>query len=180
MPAAFDFRSLIRTVPDFPRAGVRFRDITTLLKDGAVFHAVVDEIAAAYRASSVGKVAAIEARGFLVGAAVAHALGAGLVPVRKQGKLPAECLGRDYTLEYGVDRLELHRDAVQPRERVLLVDDLVATGGTASAALHLIRRAGGSIVGCAFIVDLPALGGRALIEGQGYPVVSLCEFADDD
>jgi adenine phosphoribosyltransferase len=129
MPPAFDFRSLIRTVPDFPRAGVRFRDITTLLKDGAVFHAVVDEIASAYRTSSVGKVAAIEARGFIVGAAVAHALRAGLVPVRKQGKLPAECLGRDYTLEYGVDRLELHRDAVQPRERVLLVDDLVATRG---------------------------------------------------
>jgi adenine phosphoribosyltransferase len=172
-----DIRSLIRTVPDFPKPGILFRDITTLLKDAEGFQVVVEKLAAAYRDSRVDKIAGIESRGFIIGAALAYRLKVGFVPIRKAGKLPAENFGQDYELEYGTDRLEVHRDAVQAGERVLLVDDLVATGGTAEAALELIRIAGGSVVGCAFVVDLPDLGGRARLERSGYPVLALCEFA---
>jgi len=172
-----DLRTLIRTVPGFPKPGVQFRDITTLLKDGAAFHAVVEALAAAYRGSFVGKVAAIESRGFIIGAAVAHRLRVGFVPVRKAGKLPAENFGQDYELEYGVDRLEMHRDALQPGERVLLVDDLIATGGTAEAGVKLIGTAGGWIVGCAFVIELPDLGGRKRLEARGCSVMALCEFS---
>jgi len=174
-----DVRRLIRTVPDFPKPGVQFRDITTLLKDARGFRAVIDRMAGAYRGIRIDKVAAIESRGFLIGAALAYALDVGLVPIRKQGKLPAENFGQDYALEYGADRLEVHRDAVQRGERVLLVDDLIGTGGTAEAALKLIGLAGGVVVGCAFIVDLPDLGGRARLERQGYPVLALCQFTGD-
>jgi len=176
MTAGLDLKALIRTVPDFPRPGVQFRDITTLLKEGDAFHAVVDQFAKVYRGPPVAKIAAIESRGFIVGAALAFALGAGFVPLRKRGKLPAENFGQDYELEYGVDRLEIHRDALQHGERVLLVDDLIATGGTAEAALKLVGIAGASVVGCAFIVDLPDLGGRARLEKLGYPVLALCQF----
>jgi adenine phosphoribosyltransferase len=172
-----DIRALIRTVPGFPKPGILFRDITTLLKDAEGFHAVVEKLAAAYRDSGVDKVAGIESRGFIIGAAVAYRLKVGFVPIRKAGKLPAENFGQDYELEYGTDRLEVHRDAFRSGERVLLVDDLVATGGTAAAALELIRIAGGSVVGCAFVVDLPDLGGRARLERSGHPVLALCEFA---
>ena len=172
-----DIRALIRTVPGFPKPGILFRDITTLLKDAEGFHAVVEKLAAAYRDSGVEKVAGIESRGFIIGAAVAYRLKVGFVPVRKAGKLPAENFGQDYELEYGADRLEVHRDAIGSGERVLLVDDLVATGGTAEAALELIRIAGGSVVACAFVVDLPDLGGRARLERSGHPVLALCEFA---
>lgn len=171
-----DIRALIRTVPGFPRPGILFRDITTLLKDAAGFNAVVEKLAAAYRDSGVDKVAGIESRGFIIGAALAYRLKVGFVPIRKAGKLPAENFGQDYELEYGTDRLEIHRDAIRSGERVLLVDDLVATGGTAEAALELIRIAGGSVVGCAFVVDLPDLGGRARLERSGHPVLALCDF----
>ena len=171
-----DLKALIRTVPDFPRAGVMFRDITTLLKNPDALKAVIDGFVMAYHGRPIDKIAAIESRGFIVGSALAYRMHAGFVPIRKGGKLPAENFGQDYELEYGVDRLEIHRDAVQQGERVLLVDDLIATGGTAEAALKLIGIAGGSVVGCAFIVDLPDLGGRARLEKLGYPVLALCQF----
>jgi adenine phosphoribosyltransferase len=169
-------RALIRTVPDFPKPGILFRDITTLLRDAAGFHAVVEELAEAYRDRHVEKVAGIESRGFIIGAALAYRLKVGFVPIRKAGKLPAENFGQDYQLEYGADRLEVHRDGIQRGERVLLVDDLIATGGTAEAALRLIRIAGGSVVGCAFVIDLPDLGGRERLERSGFPVLALCQF----
>jgi adenine phosphoribosyltransferase len=153
-----------------------FRDITTLLKHPEALHAVVEGFVTAYHGRPIDKVAAIESRGFIVGAALAYRLRAGFVPIRKGGKLPAENFGQDYALEYGVDRLEVHRDGIQRGERVLLVDDLIATGGTAEAALKLIGIAGGAVVGCAFIVDLPDLGGRAKLEKLGFPVLALCQF----
>jgi adenine phosphoribosyltransferase len=176
MTTSLDLKALIRTVPDFPKPGVQFRDITTLLKEADAFHAVVEQFVKVYRGPPVDKIAAIESRGFIVGAALAYALKVGFVPIRKQGKLPAENFGQDYELEYGADRLEIHRDGIQRGERVLLVDDLIATGGTADAALKLIDMAGGVVVGCAFIVDLHDLGGRARLERQGYPVHALCQF----
>ena len=172
-----DIKAQIRTVPDFPRPGVLFRDITTLLKQADSFHAVVEQLAAAYRGQAIDKIAAIESRGFIIGAALAYMLKVGFVPIRKQGKLPAENFGHDYQLEYGAGRLELHCDGVQRGERVLLVDDLIATGGTAEAALRLIGMAGGSIVGCAFVIDLPDLGGRERLGRLGFPVLALCQFA---
>jgi len=171
-----DLASLIRTVPDFPRAGVQFRDITTLLKDARGFRAVVDRLARAHREARVDKIAGIESRGFIVGAALAAAMRVGFVPIRKGGKLPAENFGRDYALEYGRDRLEMHRDAIARGERVLVVDDLIATGGTAEAALALCDRAGAQVVGCAFVIDLPDLGGRARLERAGVRTVALCAF----
>ncbi len=177
MTQQIDFARLIRTVPDFPKPGVRFRDITTLLKDARGFRASIDAIADAYRGTALDKVAAIESRGFIIGAAVAYALNKGLVPIRKRGKLPAENFGQDYDLEYGADRLEMHRDAIEREERVLLVDDLVATGGTAEAALSLVALAGGSVAGCAFVIDLSELGGRERLERRGHRVVALCRFA---
>ena len=177
MPETLDLRSLIRTVPDFPKPGVQFRDITTLLKDAAGFRAIVDRLAATYRGRRIDKVAGIESSGFIVGAALASELRVGFVPIRKAGKLPAENFGQDYQLEYGTDRLEVHRDAVTRGERVLLVDDLIATGGTAEAALKLIAMGGGEIVGCAFVIDLPDLGGRERLERLGYPVNALCSFS---
>ena len=172
-----DIKAQIRTVPDFPRPGVMFRDITTLLKQADGFHLVVEKLGAAYGGQPIDKIAAIESRGFIIGAALAYLLNVGFVPIRKQGKLPAENFGHDYQLEYGAGRLELHCDAVQRGERVLLVDDLIATGGTAEAALRLIGMAGGSVVGCAFVVDLPDLGGRERLGRLGYPVLALCQFS---
>jgi len=172
-----DITKHIRTIPDFPKAGVQFRDITTLLRDADAFRGVIDAFVNAYASHSIDKIAAIESRGFIFGAALAHALHAGFVPIRKRGKLPAECFGADYELEYGTDRLELHRDGVQPGERVVLIDDLVATGGTAKAALELLRIAGASIIGCAFVIELPDLGGRARITRLGHPMLALCQFA---
>jgi adenine phosphoribosyltransferase len=177
LSAPADLAALIRTVPDFPRPGVQFRDITTLLKDAAGFRAVIDRFVDRYRGVPVDKIAAIESRGFIVGAPLAAALGVGFVPIRKRGKLPAENFGQDYELEYGTDRLEMHRDAIARGERVLVVDDLIATGGTADAALKLIAAAGGTTVGCAFVIDLPDLGGRAKLERRGVPIVALCAFA---
>jgi len=172
-----NLKALVRTIPDYPKPGIRFRDITTLLKDPAGFQAVVDGIAGRYRGGGVSLVAGIEARGFIVGAAVAHALGAGFIPVRKAGKLPAATVGIDYALEYGTDRVELHLDAVTPGARVLLVDDLIATGGTAEAAARLLRLAGGTVEAAAFVIELPDLGGRARLTGLGLDVFSLLEFS---
>jgi len=168
--------SLIRTIPDYPKPGILFRDITTLLKDPVGYRATVERMAGPYRDAGITRVAGIEARGFILGGAVAHALGAGFLPVRKAGKLPAATFGIDYALEYGTDRVELHIDAVTAGERVLLVDDLIATGGTAEAAARLLRLAGGVVVAAAFVIELPDLGGRARLEGLGLEVFSLLEF----
>lgn len=166
----------IRTIPDHPKAGILFRDVTTLLKDAQAFRAAVDRLAEPYRGAGVQAVAAIEARGFILGGAVAHGLGAGFVPLRKPGKLPAAVLEADYALEYGFDRLQMHADAVAAGERVLLVDDLIATGGTAEAALDLLRRAGAEVAGTAFVVDLPDLGGAERVRRLGVPVTALVSF----
>jgi len=172
-------RSLIRTVPDYPKRGIQFRDITSLLEDANGLRDAVRGLADPFRSERIDKVAGIEARGFLFGVAVALDLAAGFVPVRKEGKLPCATIGRDYALEYGTDRVEVHADALGPGDRVLVVDDLIATGGTVAATLELLEHIGAEIVGCAFVIDLPDLGGRKRIEAAGHRVVSLCEFAGE-
>jgi adenine phosphoribosyltransferase len=169
--------SLIRTIPHYPKQGVMFRDITTLLKDPVGFQLTVNELVQRYRGQRIDKVAAIESRGFIVGAPLAFALGAGFVPLRKKGKLPAQTVGQDYELEYGADRVEMHVDALAAGERVLLVDDLIATGGTAQASCKLIESVGAHVVECAFVIDLPDLGGRRRLEDDGYGVHALVHFA---
>lgn len=172
-------RDLIRTIPDYPRPGILFRDVTTLLADPEGFRAAIVALAEPYGDSGVQKVAAIEARGFILGGAIADRIGAGFVPVRKRGKLPHETVGVDYELEYGVDRVEVHADAIAEGDRILVVDDLIATGGTALAAIELIEILGGVIVGVAAIIDLPDLGGAARIRDRGLEVHALCEFEGD-
>ena len=172
-------KSRIRTIPHFPREGVMFRDITTLLKDPTGLRVTIQEFVARYGGQRVDKVAGIEARGFIIGAIVAHQLGTGFVPIRKTGKLPGAVIGEDYELEYGSDRIEVHSDAIEAGERVLLVDDLIATGGTAEAAIRLIGKTGAEIVECCFIIELPDLGGRARVEALGQTVFSLCTFDGD-
>ena len=169
-------KSRIRTIPDFPKPGIQFRDITTLLKDPFGFRKLVDDLVQPFAGKRVDAVAGIEARGFIIGGAVAHQLSTGFIPVRKKDKLPWDTIGQDYELEYGTDRVEIHRDAVGEGETVLIVDDLLATGGTALATLDLLRRAGADIVGCSFVVDLPDLGGRKRLEEQGVSVLTLVEF----
>lgn len=172
-------KSRIRTVPHYPKQGIMFRDITTLLKDPIGMRVTVDELASRYGNMEIDKVAGIESRGFIVGAPLAYVLGKGFVPIRKKGKLPAETIGHDYELEYGTDRIEIHTDAIAQGEKVLLVDDLIATGGTAEAACTLIEKIGGQIVECCFIIDLPDVGGRKRLEKHGHKVFSLCEFEGD-
>jgi adenine phosphoribosyltransferase len=174
-----NIKQLIRTIPDFPRPGIRFRDITPLLGSADGLGAVIGGLAGRYR-GAIDKVAAIEARGFIFGAAIAHALGVGFVPIRKPGKLPFTAIGHDYELEYGNGRVEIHVDGVAPGERVVVVDDLLATGGTASAAIALLERAGAQIVECAFVIDLSDVGGRARLEQRGYRVHALCAFTEDE
>jgi len=169
-------KQLIRTIPDYPKKGIMFRDITTLLKDPVGFKLAVQEICDRYARLKIDKIAGIESRGFIIGAPIAYSLGLGFVPIRKKGKLPADTIGCDYALEYGMDRIEIHTDAIQDGERILLVDDLIATGGTAEAAVSLIRKCGGTVVECAFIVDLPDLGGKKRLEAIGVDVFSLTEF----
>ncbi len=169
-------KSRIRTIPDYPQEGVMFRDITTLLQDAQGFRKAVDELVQPHAGVRIDKVLGIEARGFILGGAVAHQLSVGFVPVRKKGKLPAETIGEEYELEYGSDCVEIHVDAVAPGEQVLLVDDLIATGGTAEATVRLVRRAGAEVVGCSFVVDLPDIGGRRRIEALDVPVLALCAF----
>jgi adenine phosphoribosyltransferase len=169
-------KSLIRTIPHYPRQGVMFRDITTLLRDPVGFRTTVTQLVSRYAGMRIDKVAGIEARGFIIGGALASHLEAGFVPIRKTNKLPGERIGQEYTLEYGVDKLELHVDAISKGERVLLVDDLIATGGTAEASIKLIEQLGGEIVEACFVINLPELGGRKRIEKMGHGVFSLCEF----
>jgi adenine phosphoribosyltransferase len=171
--------SLIRTIPDYPKPGIQFRDITTLLKDPVGLSRTIDELARRYEQSKVKVVAGIESRGFIIGAALAYKLGVGFVPVRKKGKLPGATISQEYQLEYGIDRIEVHVDAIAQGDRVLLVDDLIATGGTAIAATKLIRQLGGQIIESAFVVDLPDLGGRARLKAAGCDVFTLCAFEGD-
>lgn len=166
----------IRAIPDYPKPGIMFRDITTLLQDARGFRKTVDEMVQPLAGTRIDKVVGIEARGFILGGAIAHQLSIGFVPVRKRGKLPWKTLSQEYQLEYGTDSMEIHIDAIQPNENILIVDDLIATGGTAEAAIKLIRAHEGNVVGCSFIVDLPELGGRKKLEALGVQVLSLCEF----
>ncbi|MFP6744789.1 MAG: adenine phosphoribosyltransferase [Alphaproteobacteria bacterium] len=172
-------KSRIRTIPHYPAKGVMFRDITTLLKDPVGLRLTVEAFVERYGDQPIDKVAGIEARGFILGAVIAHELGTGFVPIRKKGKLPGDVIGQDYQLEYGIDRIEVHTDAIDAGERVLLVDDLIATGGTAEAAIKLVEKSGAEIVECCFIVDLPDIGGRARLEALGHTVFALCEFEGD-
>jgi adenine phosphoribosyltransferase len=172
-------KSLIRTVPHYPKQGVQFRDITTLLKDPLGLKVTVDELHKRYADLKIDKVVGVESRGFLIGTPLAYKLGVGFVPIRKQGKLPAETVGHDYELEYGSDRVEIHSDAIEKGERILLVDDLIATGGTAIASAALIEKLGGEVVECAFIIDLISLGGRDRLSKKGYSMFALCEFEGD-
>ena len=166
----------IRTIPDYPKPGILFRDITTLLSDAVAFRAAVDALAAPFVGQRIAKVAGIEARGFILGGAVAHGLGAGFVPLRKRGKLPHATRAVEYALEYGEDAIEMHLDAVHPGERVFLIDDLIATGGTALAAVQLLRESGAEIVAMGAVIDLPELGGAARIRAAGVPVNALVSF----
>lgn len=166
----------IRAIPDYPKPGIVFRDITTLLGDARAFRRTVDELVQPFAGLKIAKIAGIEARGFILGGAVAHQLSAGFVPVRKKGKLPHETVGMTYELEYGTDEIEVHKDAVEPGERLLLVDDLVATGGTAEAAVNLLSSLGAEVVAACFIVDLPDLGGADRVRRLGVPVRTLVSF----
>lgn len=166
----------IRTIPDFPHAGIQFRDVTTLFNDAQAFRVAIDRLLHPWAGERIDKVAALEARGFIMGGAIAHQLSVGFVPIRKAGKLPGARLSQAYTLEYGEAVMELHEGAIAPGERVLIVDDLIATGGTCEAGIELVRRQEGVVVGCAFIIDLPELGGRKRIEALDVNVHTLCEF----
>ena len=166
----------IRTIPDYPKPGIMFRDITTLLADARAFRQAVDQLVQPLAGAKIDKVAGIEARGFILGGAVAHQLSAGFVPLRKKGKLPHKTRAVEYALEYGTDCIEMHLDAVLEGERVLLVDDLIATGGTALAAIELLNHAGAHILGAGFVIDLPELGGAARLRDAGIPVSTLISF----
>jgi adenine phosphoribosyltransferase len=170
------FAALIRSIPDHPKPGILFRDVTTLMKHGPAFAQAIGLLADRYRDRGVHQVAGIEARGFIVGAALAHALGTGFVPLRKRGRLPASAIGHDYELEYGTDRIEMHADAVAAGERVVVADDLIATGGTAEAALRIFRDVGATVIECCFLVELPALGGRGRLATFGCDMHALIAF----
>jgi adenine phosphoribosyltransferase len=172
-----NLKDAIRTIPDYPKPGIMFRDITTLLGDARAFRRCVDELLQPFAGEKIDKVAGIEARGFILGGAVAHQLSAGFIPLRKKGKLPHQTIAVEYALEYGVDSMEMHLDAVAAGERVMLVDDLIATGGTAIAAVQLLRQAGAHLVAAAFVVDLPDLGGAHRLRALDVPVSTLVTFA---
>ena len=169
-------KDTIRTIPDYPKPGIAFRDITTLLGDARAFRRAIDELVQPWAGTKIDKVAGIEARGFILGGAVAHQLSAGFVPIRKKGKLPHATVSIAYSLEYGLDEMEMHQDAVRPGERVILVDDLIATGGTATAAVSLLKRIGAGIEAACFVIDLPELGGAQKIRDLGVRVRSLMDF----
>ncbi len=169
-------RAAIRTITDYPKPGILFRDITTLLGNARAFRRAVDELVHPFAGQKVDKIAGIEARGFILGGAIAHQLSAGFVPIRKKGKLPHHTVRIAYSLEYGVDEMEMHTDAVHPGEKIILVDDLIATGGTAEGAVKLLQKMGADIVAACFVIDLPDLGGRAKLEALGVPVHTLIGF----
>ncbi len=171
-----DIRSLIRTIPDYPKPGIMFRDVTTLMGHPQGFRRAVDELVQPFAGLKIDKVAGIEARGFILGGACAHQLSAGFVPLRKKGKLPYDAISQSYELEYGTDELEMHVDAVAEGERVLIVDDLIATGGTAEAGIKLLQKAGAKVEAAIFLVDLPELGGSQKIQDLGVPTQSLMAF----
>ena len=174
--SALDLEAAIRTIADYPKEGILFRDITTLLGDPRAFRRAVDALVHPWAGAKVDKIAGIEARGFIIGGAIAHQLSAGFVPIRKRGKLPHETVRIAYSLEYGLDEMEMHRDGIRAGEKTILVDDLIATGGTAEAAVKLLKEIGAEVVAAVFIVDLPDLGGTKKIEALGVPVRTLVEF----
>jgi len=176
MPDIRSVKDYIRTIVDFPHEGILFRDVTTLFADPRGFRMAIDQMLHPYAGEQIDKVVGLEARGFILGGAIAHQLSLGFVPIRKKGKLPGAVISEEYQLEYGEAVVEIHDDAIRPGEKVLVVDDLLATGGTAEAGIKLIERLGGEIMGCAFIVDLPELGGRQKLETMGMDVHVLCEF----
>jgi len=174
---ASELAASIRSIHDYPKPGIIFRDITTLLGDARAFRLAVDALVQRYAGTKIDKIAGMEARGFILGGAVAHQLSAGFVPIRKKGKLPHETVRIAYSLEYGVDEMEMHRDAVSAGEKVILVDDLIATGGTAVGATKLLRQMGAEVVAACFVIDLPDLGGRRKLEELDVPVHTLVEFS---
>jgi adenine phosphoribosyltransferase len=171
-----DLKTAIRTIPDFPKAGIMFRDITTLFGDARAFRRAVDELVQPFAGRKIDKVAGIEARGFILGGAVAHQLSVGFVPLRKKGKLPHKTVSVEYALEYGTDIIEMHIDGCAAGEKVMLIDDLIATGGTALAAVKLLRDAGAEVVAAGFVIDLPELGGADKLRAAGVPVSTLIAF----
>jgi adenine phosphoribosyltransferase len=171
-----DLKTAVRTIPDYPKPGIMFRDITTLLGDASAFRRAVDELVQPFAGRKIDKIAGIEARGFILGGAVAHQLSAGFIPLRKKGKLPHKTIQVAYDLEYGQDAIEMHLDACAAGEKVMMVDDLIATGGTALAALRLLREAGADVVAAGFVVDLPELGGADKLRAAGVPVSTLIAF----
>lgn len=171
-----DIAKLIRTIPNYPKDGIMFRDITTLLKDPKGFQTTINMLVEKYKNAPIDYIAGIEARGFILGAALAYALGKGFIPVRKKGKLPGKTITQDYDLEYGSDTIEIHHDAIHAGASILLIDDLIATGGTAIGAITLIEKVGGKIFETAFVVDLPELGGAKKIQAMGHKVFTLCDF----
>jgi len=172
----FDLRASIRTIPDYPKPGIMFRDITTLLGNARAFRRAVDELVQPWAGSKIDKVAGMEARGFILGGAVAHQVSAGFIPIRKKGKLPGKRVSIAYSLEYGLDEMEMHEDAVVKGEKVILVDDLIATGGTAEGAVKLLKQQGADVLAACFIIDLPELGGADKIRKLGVPVRALVAF----
>ena len=169
----------IRTIPNFPHAGIMFRDVTTLFSDPRGLRLAIDQMLHPYAGIGVDKIIGLEARGFILGGAIAHQLCKGFVPIRKQGKLPGKTVSQAYTLEYGEAVMEIHEDAIEPGEKVLVVDDLLATGGTAQAGLKLLEKLGAKVIGCSFVIDLPDLGGRKLLESMDMRVHTLCAFSGD-
>ena len=174
-----NLKNLIRTIPNYPKDGVMFRDITTLIQHPAGFRRTIDELVQPFAGGDINRIAGIEARGFILGGAVAHQLSIGFIAVRKKGKLPWQTISVQYELEYGTDELEIHIDSIKKGDRILIIDDLIATGGTAAATTQLVRDAGGEVVGASFVVDLPDLGGSKRLEEMGVPVRYLMEFEGD-
>jgi len=176
MPRNKTVKDYIRTIPDFPHEGIMFRDVTTLFSDPRGFRIAIDQMLHPYAGLRIDRVVGLEARGFILGGAIAHQLSVGFVPIRKKGKLPGKTIEQAYKLEYGEAVMEVHDDAIQPGEKILMVDDLLATGGTAEAGIKLIERMGGEVISSAFIIDLPELGGRKKLEDMGMDVFALCDF----